>query len=63
MMYKGNTPVKAGDMVELIIDDEVWAEAKVIDALAVQFTCRIQRQPLARFYFYEDKGVTWRKVQ
>ena len=40
MKYKGKTPVKPGDKVMLIAGEERWAEAKVIDALASQFTCR-----------------------
>lgn len=54
-----NTPVKAGDKVVITIGGDEW-EAKVIDALASQFTCRILYQKQVRFYFYADKGLTWR---
>lgn len=60
MRYKGSTPVMSGDKVDLLtIDGEVWAEAKVIDAMASQFTCRIGRQKTVRYFFYADRGVTW----
>jgi hypothetical protein len=65
MRYRGKTPVKAGDKVELLaLDDDGtsrrYSEAKVVDALATQFTCRFNKR--VHFYFYEDKGVTWRKI-
>lgn len=63
MKYKGKTPVKTGDWVDLLIDEEMWEKAKVVDALATQFTCKIPYQKLVRFYFYEDKGLTWRPHQ
>jgi len=61
MRYKGTTPVKAGDYVRLTIDDEVWLEAKVLDALASQFTVRVNGG--VRFFFYEDKGNTWKPAK
>lgn len=63
MKYKGKVPLKKGDKVDLIIDDEVWGTAKVIDTLASQFTCKVPYQKLVRFYFYVDKGYTWRHHQ
>ena len=61
--YKGSTPVKKGEKVMLIAGDEEWTEAKVIDPLAKQFTCRPLYTKHTRFYFYEDEGVTWRKIK
>jgi len=60
--YKGKAPVKTGDKVMLIAGDERWAEAKVIDALAKQFTCRPLYSKHVRYYFYEDERVTWEKI-
>ncbi len=54
--------VTKGEKVELVMDDETWAEAKVIDPLATQFTCKIKGQKAIRFFFYADKGITWRKL-
>lgn len=62
MRYTGRTPVKAGDTVVLLIGDDEY-EALVDDALATQFTCHIKRKKQTRFYFYEDKGLTWRPVK
>ena len=56
-------PVKARDKVELLIDGDTWAEARVIDPLSSQFTCRIKRQKQVRFYFYADKGLTWKPLK
>ena len=53
--------VKAGDKVLITIGDDEY-EARVLDALATQFTCRILRQKQVRFYFYADKGVTWKPL-
>lgn len=61
MKYKGNTPVKARDQVELITaDGEVYDVVRVADALATQFT--VQKKGRTRFFFYEDKGLTWRPL-
>jgi len=56
--YKGKTPVKTGDSVELMVDDAVYATAKVRDVLAVQFTVSVKKR--IRYFFYEDKGITWK---
>lgn len=56
------TKVKSGDKVVLLIGDDEY-EARVIDALSTQFTCRILRQKQVRFYFYSDKGITWKPHQ
>lgn len=55
------TRVKRGDAVLITIGDDEY-EARVIDPLASQFTCRILRQKQVRFYFYADKGVTWKPL-
>ena len=61
MKYKGNTPVKPRDQVELItVDGEVYETIRVVDALATQFT--VQKKGRTRFFFYEDKGLTWRPL-
>lgn len=60
MRYTGNTPVKAGEYVRLTIDDEVWLETKVVDALATQFTVKVNKG--TRFFFYSDEGVTWQRT-
>jgi hypothetical protein len=60
--YKGPTRVKRGDQVNLVtIDGDVYATTKVVDALAMQFTCKVRGK--TRFFFYEDKGVTWQLGQ
>ena len=60
MKYKGYTPLKKGQEVELLSLDEVYAQAKVFDALATQFTIKVKGK--VRFFFYEDKGITWQKT-
>ena len=65
--YKGSTPVKERDRVYLVALDEDgepcnYDEAIVIDTLAKQFTCRIPYRKQVRYYFYEDEGLTWKKV-
>ena len=56
--YKGKAPVKKGDKVELLILDEVWTVGTVNTVCATQFTCTANKNTL--FFFYADKGVTWR---
>ncbi len=58
--YKDNTPVKNGDLIELTCDGEVWHTGKVKDALASQFTVVVNKK--LRFFFYADKGLTWRRT-
>jgi hypothetical protein len=48
----------AGQTVELLIDGKAWHKGKVRDALASQFTIVVNKVP--RFFFYADKGITWR---
>lgn len=60
LKYKGKTPVKRGDTVALIADDKEWFRGKVVDTLASQYTIRVNG--MIRFFFYEDKNVTWRKI-
>jgi len=65
MRYRGKTPVKSGETVELLtLDNEgrttLYRKARVRDALASQFTVRFNKRE--HFYFYEDKGLTWRKT-
>ena len=67
MKYTGKTPVKARERVKLLTldsngDTVVYDEAIVIDPLSKQFTCRIPYRKNVRFYFYDDEGITWRKV-
>lgn len=56
--YTDNTPVKQGAKVELIINNVVWHTGKVLDALATQFTIQVNKK--MHFFFYVDKGLTWR---
>jgi hypothetical protein len=59
--YKGKTPVKTGDWVVLTIgEDDEQVEAKVVDALASQFTAKVPYDKVVRFCSYKDKGLTWR---
>jgi len=51
------SPVKRGDVVELVYDSEIWATAKVVDPLSKQFTCVVNGK--VKFFFYEDRGTTW----
>ncbi len=57
--YKGKTPVKAGDWVVITPDEDTRIEAKVIDALASQFTAKVPYSKTVRYCFYSDQGVTW----
>ena len=60
--YKGYTPVKDGDKVQVRFgDDDEWRDAKVKLALASQFTAKCPPYEVG-FFFYADKGVTWRPV-
>lgn len=61
MKYKGYTKIKQGDKVDLISYDEVYHSGKVFDALASQFTIKVKGK--TRFFFYEDKGVTWQTTK
>jgi hypothetical protein len=57
--YKGKTPVKQGQRVDLLDHDgEPYETIKVRDALATQFT--VTKRGRVRFFFYEDRNVTWR---
>jgi hypothetical protein len=59
--YTGYTPVKSGDKIALLDEHQCpYLEAKVVDALAKQFTIRVKKQ--TRFFFYEDRGLTWAKL-
>ena len=58
MKYKGTTPVKKGDHIQLTICGEVWRNGTVQEALASQFTVLVNKK--TRFFFYSDKGLTWR---
>lgn len=60
MKYKGKTKVSTGDKVDLIIDGEVYHTGKVVDALATQFTIKVNKR--VRFFFYEDRGLTWQNT-
>ncbi len=64
--YMGYTPVKDNEQVEIRIgSDETWRLAKVVFALASQFTVQLQldKHHQVLFYKYEDKGLTWRPVK
>lgn len=58
--YDGFTPVKRGDYVELCPRGTEWDKAKVVDALANQFTVKVGKR--VSFFFYTDRGATWRKI-
>lgn len=38
-----------------------WVHGEVIDLLATQFTCEVEGE--THFYFYTDKGTTWRQLK
>lgn len=60
--YNGRTPVKRGQKVDLIdVDMEVYETIKVHDVLATQFT--VLKKQRTRYFFYQDKGITWRPHQ
>ena len=42
------------------IFDETWQPAKVIDPLSTQFTAEYGAR--TEYYFYADKGLTWRET-
>ena len=55
------SPVKRGDTIQLIVDDEVWYTTKVVAPLSKQFTCLVNKK--VKFFFYEDRGVTWQTTR
>lgn len=57
--WQGPTPIDPGDKIELIIDGEVWHTTAVEIVCATQFTVLVNDK--VRWFFYEDKGDTWRK--
>lgn len=59
--YKGKTPVKRQQKVDLIAAGDTWHTGYVIDTLASMFTTKVNGS--IRFYFYSDENVTWRKHQ
>ena len=60
--YKGRTPVKQGSVVDLLDDEAMPYETiKVKDALSTQFT--VTKRGRTRYFFYLDKGITWRHHQ
>jgi hypothetical protein len=59
--YTGRTPVKTGDSVNVLDEDgDVLYKARVIDALATQFT--VTRNSVVTYLFYHDKGLTWKPL-
>ena len=58
--YKGSKPVKPRDQVYLIVDGEPYETVRVADTLATQFT--VTKKGRTRFFFYEDRGLTWKPV-
>ena len=58
--YKGSTPVKPRDQVYLMVDGDIYETARVCDALATQFT--VLKKGRVRYFFYADKGLTWKPV-
>ena len=58
--YKGKTPVHKGDAISVEIMQDQWIEATVAQALATQFTARTGKNIL--FFFYSDRGVTWKRI-
>lgn len=60
--YKGNTPVKTGDKVEILDPEGEYPSfnAKVMCSLATQFAWRTKETQ--GYCFYSDKGVTWRML-
>lgn len=57
--YKGSTPVKTGDKVDIEWEG-TWYRAKVKDTLASQFT--VELMETTQFRLYADKDLTWRQV-
>lgn len=56
--YKGKTPVLKGDKVSVEIGRDQWVDAVVATPCAIQFTVRANKNVL--FFFYSDRGVTWK---
>jgi hypothetical protein len=44
-------------------DKDPWIPAKVRDRLASQFTADVEQGHGTQFYFYMDKGRTWRDAR
>ena len=55
-----NKIVKSRDKIEVSEDGNVWHPAVVLDPLSSQFTAVAKGTKKLGFYFYLDKGVTWR---
>jgi hypothetical protein len=63
-MHVRSRTMKIGDMIEAIHphdSEEQWVKIKVYDLLSAQFTV-IDCDNKVQFYFYRDKGVTWRQT-
>lgn len=41
--------------------DDPWIPASVVDSLSTQFTAKVKGHG-TQFYFYADRGATWRDV-
>jgi len=49
--------------VEILADDDTWRLATVVDLLDIQFTAEEWASEKIGFYYYTDKGTTWRQLQ
>lgn len=59
--YTGNAPVVPGRYVELHGYPDEWTRAKVVDALAAQFTVKVHKR--TEFFMYADEGLSWRRTK
>lgn len=48
--------------VEVLGEGGLWWPARVVDLLDTQFTAEDLQTEKLDFYFYTDKGVTWRQL-
>ena len=58
--YTGPAPVKPQQQVYLMVDGEVYETARVSDTLGSQFT--VMKKGRTRYFFYADKGLTWKPL-
>ena len=58
--------MRKNDKIEVLLpdsDDETWYEATIIEPLSAQFLCHLEgNRRLQHFYFYKDKGTTWKEA-
>jgi hypothetical protein len=67
LTYKGPTPVRVDDKVQVLDPTDQWRDATVSAVFAAQFMAEYTNPAsdgreitTFGFYLYKDKGVTWK---